>query len=135
MRAATVAPKTPQEHVHHFVRDPMFEALRFFMRARPFEANHIGEKFFCQTVPKDQMLGDLFASRRKLDASPSTDMQKAAARHSFQSSSDGWGSDAQIFGQARADRDLLFLDEFPDGFKVVFLRDTGFFAAQGERPK
>ena len=53
----------------------------------------------------------------------------SAASHALQRGGYGRRRHAQVFGKPRADRDLLFLDDFPDGFEVVFLRDAGFFAA------
>jgi len=36
----------------------VLEAFGFFVRARPFEADHVGKQFFGEPMAKDQVLGD-----------------------------------------------------------------------------
>jgi hypothetical protein len=57
-------------------------------------------------------------------------MQQAVAGHALERRGDGGRSDAQLFGQPRADRRLLILEEFPDGLEVVFARNAGGVAWQ-----
>ena len=132
MRAAAFAPESFQKQVGNLGRNAVLEALGFFVRARPFEADHVGEQLFGEAVAQDQMLRDAFALGRKLDLAAAANAQVAAAGHALERSGDGRRSHAKIFGQARADRHLLFLDDFPDGLQIVFLRDAGFFTAHDE---
>jgi len=50
VRAAAFAPEALEEQAGHLRRNPMLEALRLFVRARPFETNYIGEKLFGQAM-------------------------------------------------------------------------------------
>src|SRR5271156_3578763 len=99
------------------------------MRARPFQADNFGEQLFSKTVAQDQMLCSALALRGEFDAPAATDAEIAGASHPLQRSGDGGRSYAEVFGQPRADRDLLFLDDLPYRFEVVFLGDAGLFAA------
>ena len=73
---------------------------------------------------------DFAALGGKLDVAGAANAEVAAARHTFQGGGDGGRRNAEIFGKPRADGRLLFLDELPDSFEVIFLGDAGFFAAQ-----
>lgn len=52
------------------------------------------------------------------------------AGHALNGGSDCRGRNVEFFGEPGADGDLLFLEHFPNGFEVIFLRDAGFIAAQ-----
>src|SRR6202041_3146200 len=134
VRAATVASETRKKQSRYFGRDAVLQTLGLFMRARPFQANDIGEQLLGKTVAQDQVLRRSLAFRGEFDASPAPDMKVARASHSLQRSRNGRGSDAEVFGQTRADRDLLFLDDLPDRLEVVFLRNAGLFAAHSVAP-
>ena len=81
-------------------------------------------------MAQDEMPGDLLAFRGELDLAVAADAEIAAASHAFECGGDGGRRDAQVLCEPGADGRLLFLDEFPDSFKIIFLGDAGFFAAQ-----
>ncbi len=128
--AAAVAAEAFEQQVGDLGRDSVLEAFGFFVSAGPFEADYVGEQFFCEAVAQDEMLGDFLAFRREFDLAAAADAEVAAAGHALECSGDGGRRDAEVLGESGADGGLLFLDELPDGFKVIFLRDAGFFAAQ-----
>src|SRR5260370_40949912 len=80
------------------------------------------------------MLRDGFAFRGQLDSSVPVDAQIPAPCHALECSGDGRWCDAKIFGKARADGLLLFLNKLPDRFQVVFLRDAGLFTTHNSMP-
>lgn len=108
----------------------MFEALGFFVSERPLKADHIGEQLLRETMAQHKMVRDLLPFRGEIDATAATNAKIAAARHALQRRGDCRRSDFEILSKSRADRYLFLLDEFPDGFQVVFLRYAGFLAAQ-----
>src|ERR1700732_754420 len=81
-------------------------------------------------MPQNQMVRDLLPFRREINAPAAPDAKIAPASHALQRRGNGGRSDAKILGETRADWHLFLLDEFPDGFQVVFLRYAGFLAAQ-----
>src|SRR5271156_4726529 len=81
-------------------------------------------------MAQDQMLRDSLPFARKRNAPVASYVKVARAGHAFERGGNGWRRDAKILSQPRADRDLFFLHNFPDGFEVVFLGDAGLFAAQ-----
>ena len=109
----------------------MLEAFGFFVRAGPFETDHVGEQLFREAMAEDEVLGDFLALLGKFNLPGAAYAKIAAAGHPFQSGGDGGRSYAQVFGEPGADGRVFFLNELPDGFEVVFLGDAGFFAAQG----
>jgi hypothetical protein len=77
------------------------------------------------------MVRDLLPFWRKVDAAAAANAKVAAASHALQRSGYRGRSDAEILGEARGNGYLFLLDKLPDSFEVVFLRNAGFFAAQG----
>ena len=63
MRAATVAPETLEKQSGDFRRNSVLEALGFFVGARPFETDHVGEQFFGEAMAQNEVFGD-FATLR-----------------------------------------------------------------------
>jgi hypothetical protein len=106
----------------------MFQALGFFMRARPRKANQLRQQFFRQPVPQHQVPGNLLPARGELDLAPALYTQEPAARHPLQRRGDCRRRHAQVFRQTRADGRLLLLNNFPDGLQVILLRDACFFS-------
>src|ERR1700735_1774065 len=135
VRAAAVAAKARQQQPRDFGRDAVFEALGFFVCARPLHAEHLDEQFFSEAMAKHQVMRGSPALGGKFDAPAAAYMKVAAAGHALERSGDGRRRDAEILGETRADWRLLFLHDLPYGFQVVFLGDAGGFTAHFSEPE
>src|SRR5271155_1371403 len=116
VRAADVAAEPLQQQRCDLRRNAVLQALGFFVRARPINADDVGEKLFSQPMTKNQVLRDSLPFHGKDDAAVAPDVQVARAGHAFQRVGYRRRRDAQVFRQARADWRLLFLHELPDSF-------------------
>src|SRR5271156_3977821 len=116
VRAADVAAEPLQQQRCDLRRNAVLQALGFFVRARPINADDVGEKLFSQPMTKNQVLRDSLPFHGKDDAAVAPDMQVAGAGHAFQRVGYGGGRNAKVFGQARADWRLLLLHKLPDSF-------------------
>jgi hypothetical protein len=126
---AAISSEALQEQGCHFGGNSVLKPLGFFVRTRPFQADHIREKLFRQTMPEDQVLRDFPALGTQLNVAITTNPEVTAPSHALERRRDSRGSYAQILGEAGADRDLVFLNELPDRFQVIFLGNAGFFSA------
>jgi len=129
--AAAVAAEALQKEMDDFGGDAVLEAFGLFMRAGPREAEDLGEEFFGEAMAEDEMLRGSLPFGGELDAAIAAHMKITGMGHALERGGDGGRGDAEVFGEARANGYLLLLDNFPGGFEVVFLRNAGFFAAQG----
>jgi hypothetical protein len=119
--AAAIAAEALQQKAGNLGGDAVFESFGFFVRARPFEADDVGEELFREPVTQDKVLCNSLSLRRKLDASTTTDAQIAAASHTLERGRDGGRSDPEILSQSRADGHLLLLDDLPNCLQIIFL--------------
>jgi hypothetical protein len=92
--AAAIAAEAFEEQVGNFGRDSVLETFGFFVSARPFEADYVGEQFFREAMTQDEMLGDFLAFRRKLDLAAAADAEVAATGHAFERGGDSGRSDS-----------------------------------------
>ncbi len=130
VRAADVAAKPLEQQRRDLRRNAVFQALGFLVRSGPINADDVGKKFFGQAMAKNQMLGDSRALFRKDDAAVSADVQVTGPGHALERGGNSGRRDTKIFGQASANRRLLFLHELPDSLQIIFLGNAGLFAAQ-----
>src|SRR5690348_2869102 len=128
VRAAAVTSEAFDEQLGHFGRNAMLEFLRFFVRARPGQADHVSKKLFRQPVPQHKVFGDLLPFWRKRYVAVAQHADVAIARHALHGGCYGGRGYAKLLSQTRADRRLLFLNKLPDRLKVIFLRDACLFA-------
>jgi len=115
VRASAVASESFKQQVRDFGRNAVFEAFGLFMRARPFQTDNFREKFFSEAMPKNKMLCRSLPFCRELDSSVPLHAQIAVASHAFQGRGHGRRSYAKVLSKPRADGDLLFLHNLPDG--------------------
>ena len=130
MRAGLVIGKALKEKSFDFGRDGVLHALGFGVGFGPGETDDFGEKHFGELMAEHEMLGNFAAFGGEMDLAAAMDFDVAVAGHAFEGCSDGGRSDCELFGEAGADGNLVVLDHFPNGLEVIFLRNTGFIAAQ-----
>jgi hypothetical protein len=135
MRTGFVSRETLHEESFDFGRDGVFHALGFGMSFSPREADHLGEKHFGELVAQGEMLGDFAALGGEKNATAALNFDVTIAGHALESGGDGRRSDVELLGEASADGQLVFFEHLPDGFEVVFARDAGFVALQGDSRK
>jgi hypothetical protein len=92
----------------------------------PRQADDIGEQHFGELMAESHVFGDGAAFASEADLTVAGNGDKVVAAHAFERGGNCGRSYAQFFSEARADGRLAFLEEFPDSFEVVFLRDAGF---------
>ena len=105
----------------------MFQPLGFFVRARPVDANHLGQKHLGKAMAQDQVLCDRSALARQTDFAVAADTRVTSARHPLKCGCDGWRSNSEVFRETRAYRTLALLHGLPDRLQVIFLRDARCF--------
>ena len=130
VRTAFLVGKSLEQQLFDFGRNRVLESLGFIVRFRPRQTDHVGEQHLRKLVTQRQALGDLPAFFAEIDAPVALDFHEAVARHALERSRHRGRRDVQFFGQARADRRLIFLKHFPDRLEVIFLGYAGFFASQ-----
>jgi hypothetical protein len=109
----------------------VLHALGFGVRLGPRETDDFGEQNLGELVTNHEAVSEAAAFGSEKDASTTAHLDVTIAGHALESGGDGGRSDVEFFGEAGADGDLVFLKHFPNGLEVIFLRNTGFIAAQG----
>jgi hypothetical protein len=131
VRAGFVVGETLDEQGFDFGGDGVLHALGFGVRLGPRETDDFGEQNLGELVTNHEAVSEAAAFGSEKDASTTAHLDVTIAGHALESGGDGGRSDVEFFGEAGADGDLVFLKHFPNGLEVIFLRNTGFIAAQG----
>ena len=130
MRAAFLVGKSLEQELFDFRRNRVLQPFGFIVRFGPRQADHVGEQHLRKLMAQRQALGDLPAFFAEIDAAGALDFHEAVARHALERRGYRWRRDIQFFGEARADRRLIFFEHFPDGLQIIFLGYAGFLAFQ-----
>lgn len=108
----------------------VLHAFGFGVGFGPGKADDLSKQHFGKLVAKHEPLGKFAPLRGQQNVSATLYRDVPIAGHAFNGGSDSGRGNVKLFGEAGADGDLLFLQHFPNGFEVIFLRDASFVAAQ-----
>jgi hypothetical protein len=130
VRAGFSVSETFQQQRLDFRGNGVLHALGFGVRLRPRQPDDVREQHFGELMANHEALSDFAAFGSEEDLAAALHLDMSVARHAFQGCGNRGRSDIQLFGEARADGNLILLKHFPNGLEVIFLRNAGFLAAQ-----